>query len=434
MRTRTASAASTLLAIGHLFVIVSHARSQECPKSPALQSALWQPYRSPGKISVRLSNTILLPQSTAQWSLFDTSGMVLVPIQSVEYPQVHPPQGPDYGETALLIPATPLALDHVYYAFVKGLTFQYCPAPSGTLSPVSISTSRPKDASKNFLVAVAKSRDDSDFYFAPTIDGASGTGASYTLDTKLQFRKSILTAQFGSGVPYRPAIYLAPGWDLKISSNPKEDGNSVNFLIPIEILSPVDPLKFRALSKILTAIISRPGFVAEADKKFHDVNGVFADYEYFVLRGVGNKWLWLSPEPTVGLETGSNLKAQSAGTYPQAILRTDFGMNTVFDFFPNPSKRKSLLSLETAYIRRLLLHPEPVYTQNSKGNLILNGIGTQPRDHVTVKLNYSLTPYVALTGGYEYGELPPVYTKVDHKYTFGVTFQGQMQYRPGSAK
>ena len=30
------------------------------------------------------------------------------------------------------------------------------------------------------------------------------------------------------------------------------------------------------------------------------------------------------------------------------------------------------------------------------------------------------------------GELPPVYTKVDNKYTFGVTFLGQLQYRPGT--
>src|SRR5438445_473532 len=119
MRIRIATAAATVLMAGYFLSIVPRARSQECAKSPALKSALWQPYRSPGKISIRLSNTILLPQPNAEWSLYDTNGMVAVAIQSVEYPQVHPPQGPDYGETALLTPATPLVLDHVYYAFVK---------------------------------------------------------------------------------------------------------------------------------------------------------------------------------------------------------------------------------------------------------------------------------------------------------------------------
>jgi hypothetical protein len=434
MRFRILTAATIILTATHFLELIPAASSQECPKSPSLESALWQPYRSPGIVSVRLSNTILLPQSNTQWFLYDSSGMVPLPIHKVDYPQVHPQSGPDYGETALLTPAAPLVLNHVYYVFVNGLTFRYCSAPAPKLDPVSVTTSRPKDASKNFLAAAAKGRDDSDFYFAPTIDGASGTGASYTLDTKFQFRKSLLNAQFGSGVSYRPAIYWIPGWDLKISSNPKEDGNSVNFLVPVEIIAPVDPGKHSTLSGVLTAVISRPGFVAEADKKFHDVNGVFADYEYFVLRGTGNKWFWLSPEPTVGIETGSNLKAQSAATYPESILRTDFGMNLFVELFPIPAKRKSLLSLDTSYIRRLLLHPEPVYTQDAKGNLILAGDGTQPRDHVNAKLTYSLNSYVGLTASYEYGELPPVYTKVDHKYTFGVTFQGQLQYRPGTSK
>jgi hypothetical protein len=434
MQFRTLAAATFVFAGIHLLGLIAVASSQECPKSPTLESALWQPYRSPGIMSVRLSNTILLPQSNAQWSLYDSSGMVPLQIQKVEYPQVHPQSGPDYGETALLKPEAPLVLNHVYYVFVNGLTFRYCPNPAAKLAPVSVTTSRPKDASKNFLSAVAKGRDDSDFYLAPTIDGASGTGASYTLDTKFQFRKSVLNAQFGSRVPYHPAIYLIPGWDLKISSNPKEDGNSVSFLVPVQIIAPVDPDKHAALSHVVTAVISQPGFVAEADKKFHEVNGVFGDYEYFVLRGIGNKWFWLSPEPTLGVEAGSNLKAQSAGTYPESILRTDFGMNLSFELFPIPAKRKSLLSLDTSYIRRLLLHSEPVYTQDTKGNLILAADGTQPRDHVTAKLTYRLNSYVGLTAGYEYGELPPVYTKVDHKYTFGVTFQGQLQYRPGTSK
>jgi len=344
----------------------------------------------------------------------------------------HPANEPDYAEAALIVPEQPLTIDHVYYLFVQGLVFEYCTSAAKTVSPVAIATERPKDAKRNFIASVAKAREDSDFYFAPTIDGSTGTKTSYTLDTKFQFRKSVMTPQFGADVPYHPAIYFIPGWDIKISSNPKQDGNSVNFLAPLEIVAPMNPGAFPTLSKVVPGIVSQPGFVAEADKKFHDVNGVFADYEYVVLHGLGNHHLWFSPEPMIGVETGSNLKAQSANTYPHSILRADFGMHLGLNIFQAKTKSKPLFSIETDYIRRLLLSPEPTYTQDSKGNLVLQSVGTQPRDHVSAKINYNLISYVALTAAYEYGELPPVYTKVDNKYTFGVTFLGQLQYRPGT--
>jgi hypothetical protein len=410
------------------------AQSTRCPASPSLRKALWQPYRSPREISVGLSDPILLPQSGATWLILDSTDGSSVSVKSVTLPPIttHSSNQPDYAEAALIVPEQPLAIDHVYYLFVKGLVFEYCTSPPKTVSPVAIATERPKDAKQNFIVSAAKAREDSDFYFAPTIDGASGTKASYTLDTKFQFRKSLVAPQFGSGVPYHPAIYFIPGWDIKISSNPKEDGNSVNFLVPLEIVAPINPAAFPTVSKIVTGIVSQPGFVAEADKKFHDVNGVFADYEYVVLRGFGDHYLWVSPEPMIGVETGANLKAQSANTYPNSILRADIGMHLGLNIFQAKTKSKPLFSIETDYIRRLLLNSEPTYTLDSKGNLILKSVGAQPRDHVSVKINYNLISYVALTAAYEYGELPPVYTKVDNKYTFGVTFLGQLQYRPGA--
>jgi len=367
------------------------------------------------------------------WTVYDTTDGTAKPATVKEYTPIQG-SNPPYALSAQIVPQQPLQIDHVYYLVVKGLIFQDCQGAPKSLAPVAVQTKRPKDASKDFVFSVAKGRDDSDFYFAPTIDGASGTKAAYTLDTKFQFRKSLLPPQFGSKVPYHPAIYFIPGWDVKISSNPKEDGNSVNFVVPLEIIAPVSPNKFPLLSRFLPAVISQPGFVAEADKKFHDVNAIFSDAEYFVLRSFGGELFSISPEPVVGVETGSNLKAQSAGTYPESILRADVGLHLGMSLFQAVTKKKPLFSIETDYMRRLLLHPEPIYTVNSAGGYVLQSVGTQPRDHVTVKINYNLTSYVALTAAYEWGSLPPVYTKVDNKYTFGVTLQGQLQYRPGAAK
>jgi hypothetical protein len=414
--------------LGALLPFAVSAKADDCPPSPSLHKALWQPYRSPAEISVGLTDPILVPQS-ATWRILDTKDGSSVPVTSVTYPVI---AGKQYALSALIVPERPLAIDHIYYLLVDGMVFEHCTSPPKTMTPAQVAMERPKEAKRNFLVSAAKGRDDSDFYFAPTIDGASGQTASYTLDTKFQFRKSLLAPEFGKNVSYRPAIFFIPGWDLKVSSNAKQDGNSVNFLVPVEIVAPVAPTSYPELSKVLTAVVSQPGFVAEADKKFHDVNGVFADYEYLLLHGFGGHYLWVSPQPTIGFETGSNLKAQSANTYPDSILRADFGMRVGLDIFQAKAKSKPLFSIDVDYIRRLLLHPEPTFTQDTKGNLQLQSVGTQPRDHVTVKISYNVNSYVALTAAYEYGELPPVYTKVDNKYTFGVTFQGQMQYRPGS--
>lgn len=332
--------------------------AQECPPSPKIDHALWQPYRAPGEISVFLSDSILPQQSTAEWSIYDTDGGPPVKVKSVTYPLVQLPKNPpgrsSFAESALIVPEQPLAINHVYFLFVKGLLFQYCAVATKKLSPIAIATSRPKAATQNFLMSVAKGRDDSDFYFAPTIDGASGMKASYTLDTKLQLRKSLLEPRFGRKVSYHPAIYFIPGWDVKISSNPKENGNSVNFVLPVEIVAPTSPNRFPMLSQVVTAIISQPGFVAEADKKFHDVNGLFADYEYLVLHGFGNSLLWISPEPMIGVEAGSNLKAQSTDTYPENILRATLGMHVSLNILQLATKKKPLFSIEANYIRRLL--------------------------------------------------------------------------------
>jgi len=412
-------------------LIPFRAQAQHC-STWQIDQPVWQPDREPKVISVFLLHSVRPSEQTgAKWLLFDLKDGVSVPIAPVQ------PVDYDTPSSVVIKPQQPLLLDHTYYLSAENIKFDDCSKPQGEIAPVIVLTKRktaPAAAS-----TPSTSRDDSDFYFAPTIDGASGSKAAYTLDSKLQLRKAFVAPRFGAQpdptkpkLTYRPGLSFTPGVDLKISSNPKEDGNSVTFQVPLEVLTILPPSSFPGLSKAVPAVISRPGFVAEADKKFHDVNAVFSDGEYFVLRGWHVSAVQVVPEPMVGLETGSNLKEQHVATYPESILRANFGFRVVMTVF-QPSKSKPLFSIESNYIRRLLLHPEPVYTQDSKGNLVLSSVGTNPRDHVDVKVTYNLTSYVGLSLGYEYGELPPVYTKVDNKYTFGITFKGQLQYKPSNA-
>jgi hypothetical protein len=405
------------------------ARSQEC--SNQFNRAVWHPDQA--LISANLIHPLRPAEQTqAEWLLLDSTGNVTVPIAPVTIQNYgdpdHPDAPPRATSTSVYVrPMQPLLINHTYYFRARNIFTAGCKKIQAEVAPTVVLTDR--TASPAFAASPSTSRDDSDFYLAPTIDGASGSKASYTLDGKFQYRRAWIAPQFGTNTTYRPGISFTPGMSVKISSNPKQDGDSVSIRAPLEVLTIVNPISLPTLAKILPAVISRPGFVVEADKKFHDVNAIFSDGEYFVLHGFDSGPLQIVTEPMIGLETGSNLKAQTAGTYPSAILRANLGLRVVATIF-QPSKGKPLFSLESNYIRRFLLHPEPVYTQDSKGNLVLLSVGTNPRDHVDVKLTYNLTTYVGISLGYEYGELPPVYTKVDNKYTFGITFKGQLQYKP----
>jgi hypothetical protein len=405
------------------------ARSQECANQ--FNRAVWHPDQA--LISANLMHPLSPAEQTqAEWLLLDSTGNVTVPIAAVTIQNYgdpdHPEAPPRATSTSVYVrPMQPLMINHTYYFRARNILTAGCKKIQAEVAPTVLLTDRKTPSA--FAVSPSTSRDDSDFYLAPTIDGASGSKASYTLDGKFQYRRALIAPQFGTNTTYRPGISFTPGMSVKSSSNPKEDGDSVNIKAPLEVLTIVDPISLPNLAKILPAVISRPGFVVEADKKFHDVNAIFSIGEYFVLHGFDSGPLQIVTEPMVGVETGSNVKAQTAGTYSSAILRANFGLRVVATIF-QASKGKPLFSLESNYVRRLLLNPEPRYTQDSNGNLVLISVGTQPRDHVDLKISYNLMPLVALSIGYEYGELPPVYTKVDNKYTFGVTFKGQLQAKP----
>jgi hypothetical protein len=387
-------------------------------KSYDINNARWIPQDN--TISVSLTGTALgSHQANARWFLIDTANQATINL---------PAEGISYTYNTATIPAKGLVeLNDAYFIFATKLQFEDCPNEQAKIGPVVLKTIR--DKTPIFAYTPSTNRDDSDFYLSPTIDGASGTGASYTLDTKLQLRKALVAPSFGGSASYSPAIFFIPGVDAKISSNPKEDSNSVLFQAPLEIVSIINPRSHPTLSSIIPSIVTQPAFVIESDKRFHDINAIFSDSEFIVLHTFGSDWLKFSPEPMIGFETGSNLKAQETDTYPAAILRADVGMHLGINVF-KPKKSKPLFYIETDYIRRILLNPEPIYKTDSKGNYILVAVGTQPRDHVNVKLSYDLTAYVGFSLAYENGRLPPVYTQVSSKYTFGITFKGQLQYKP----
>jgi hypothetical protein len=408
------------LLVGFSLCLFATARANADCTTYDINNARWIPQDN--AISVSLTGTALsTKQPKAQWALIDALDHRTINVRS---------DGIRYTYNTVTIPAKNLVeLNRPYYILATNLKFDDCPKEQEKISPAELKTKR--TSTPTFAYSPATNRDDSDFYMAPTVDGASGSKASYTLDAKLQFRKALLGPSFGKGVPYYPAVFFVPGVDAKISSNTNEDADSVLFQVPLEVVSILSPNRFPRLSKFAPSVISQPGYVTESDKKFHDINAIFSEREYIVLHTFSAAWFQITPEPTIGFETGANLKAQSANTYPNSILRANFGMHLGVNLFAQ-EKAKPLFSIEGDYVRRLLLNPEPTYNTDSNGNYVFVSVGTQPRDYVKVNISYDLTSYVAVSVAYENGRLPPLYTLVSDKYTFGITFKGQLQYIPKS--
>jgi len=170
------------------------------------------------------------------------------------------------------------------------------------------------------------------------------------------------------------------------------------------------------------------GYVLESDKQFTDVNNTFRFINYFNIRTFGSH---IQPvfRPMIALEVGSNARAPQSGLYDGAIIRPAIGMHFYLNVFTsNDFKRTAYI--ESDYTRRWPLHSEPNSITDSSGKVKISSQGTNPRDYVTTKLSYDFNSYFGLTLQHDYGELPPLFTRVQNKYSVGLTFKMGLQYKP----
>jgi hypothetical protein len=133
--------------------------------------------------------------------------------------------------------------------------------------------------------------------------------------------------------------------------------------------------------------------------------------------------------PFFALEAGNNLSKPSTvnkvavhfSNY-DAIVRGVLGADAVFAK-DTPDRTAQIFSITGSYRVRLPAFDEPqVRTFHQKTAVTL---GTNARHWFEGNINYSpwSFKYLALTGKYQYGELPPLFKQVDHKFTIGLTLQ-----------
>jgi hypothetical protein len=295
----------------------------------------------------------------------------------------------------------------------------------------------PANSGHRFTLSPSKARTDSDLYLSGLVSGATGQKASYTADIKAQFNYILKQAD-----EKNPEVAILPSFDFTSSNNPKQDGNSVMIGTAFRLAwaNKVPPLSAFGLYTIL-----EPGFAIQADPRFRVVEPLFRLPVYAVPHVLQFGPFVAYLQPTFGIETGGSTKMPSAGDYasaPSALPKTG-GIVRPFaggSLFVNINQKvpkgagesKSIFSLETDYINRWPLIAEPTFSQTSAGTLTLMGIGRQPRGYVTTKIERDFNSYLSIALEDDYGELPPLYTKVDNKYSLTLTYKAALKVGAGA--
>ncbi len=302
----------------------------------------------------------------------------------------------DLEETADVDPAGAAA---PYFLFAFGLSFDGKPIDAPLQGKVGEGDIPPDPASARFEFSGGKTRDDSNVYFSGEIGGASGAGPFFTVDAKVA---PVVVREFWGKVHE-----FSPFFDLRASSSPTADPDAMSFggEWSFPIFSP---------GGFLADILWSNSGKIEAQRSFDTANAVWDSRMVFVLNPKVRRGLIFQIDPFLGLELGRNLKNLLPGVEDESVARPYVGSNLYL--------KVRRFALEGSYIRRWPLREE-IQIVNRNEKLVAVLLGKSPREYADVKLLFKINPYVDVFGGYEYGELPPAFETVDHRFRFGLVYK-----------
>ena len=126
--------------------------------------------------------------------------------------------------------------------------------------------------------------------------------------------------------------------------------------------------------------------------------------------------------PYIGAEAGKNINSPLKAAEGDGIARVLIGADLRFAFFLKGDNDPDI-NWTTSFTRRWLLTDELGFEADKDGVLQLVRFGTSPRDYVLSKVSYKLTKFLDVFGAYEWGQLPPSYKFVDHRFQFGFAYK-----------
>ena len=250
-------------------------------------------------------------------------------------------------------------------------------------------------------------KDDSNVYISGEAIVERKQKPQFTLDIKLEKEMPFTQAPSWSYVPF-----------LK-SKLTNDDGAADKSNAGIKFIRPIDKFNYEGSAEV------------EADHKFRVANFITTqELKYrlpnqrFNKNGTLNAILF--PRIFIGAELGRNFKSTLTRD-DKGIARLKAGASLTLKIF-EPFKKSSFLNIgiqklvwENKFEQRWFLIKEQAYdTEDDK--LVLRDFGRKPRGNFYSNLNFMFNDFFGPSLKYEWGQLPPLYKKVDHRLTFGLTF------------
>lgn len=322
-----------------------------------------------------------------------------------------------------LAPPQRLNFDTSYLVTLDGLEFHnsgHVDALSGLVSQASSVTPPPTPSVCVFsriqqLIHAdldgAGDRDGSNIYFSGQVTHSRGGDFQGTYDTKADLT--------GRCTFWNRVNLIGPALDLTGGNDPNGDPDSLNFSWMWEM-----PLSGRGYPRKLGSLRLTQKATLESTQDFAQRDFIYGAELRAILRP-----LFLSHAakvrlhfyPRLGTEVGKNLRGIIPAVDGKNIARLKTGIS-IFLIFDFQAAALQDISFETTYDRRWPLISEVTFTQTDAGFSSVQ-IGTGPRDYVKETFNLDVTKYLGLTASYEYGSLPPKYTFLDSKFTFGLSLK-----------
>lgn len=257
--------------------------------------------------------------------------------------------------------------------------------------------------SSTTTTAKAKNRDESEVYVSGEIIAAKDKKPEMSADVKYAREFALRTSP----------VRFAPFFDLKISNSPKAPDavrTGVRF-----IAYPQPKIKWSGSAEL------------ESDRKFRVTNLITSQEFKYIFEPVphpkvGTPKSNLFFRPSIGAELGVNLNSPVPRN-ERTIARVKAGASLVYKIFaPFGETGVKSLSWETKFEERWFLTKEQAYDTNSAGNLILKDFGKKPRAYFSSVLLFKLSDRFGPSLSYEWGELPPLFKKVEHRVKLGFTY------------
>jgi hypothetical protein len=255
----------------------------------------------------------------------------------------------------------------------------------------------------------SKNKDDSNVYISGSLDAAHSSKTYYNADVKANYDYWKWN-HFG----YQT---LGPKFDLKASSNPKADADTMALGLAHNWV----------LKDSNLGIINTNDVKLESDTDFRNINTIISPKLNFPYLFLNNEFVKGSVTPFIGLEAGVNVNSPVSSAKNKFIDRALYGTELYIMYdLGDASKALDSIEVKGTYFRRYLLEREVHF---SKTNDKFTAIDTDKgyKDATTASIIFNINKYLGINITYEISENPPTYKKVDSKLSVGFSYKFKIE-------